>query len=120
MSGGRISIALAAALAAGFFVSGKRASDAQAINAQVSKAQASVAIAPPGATSCTGCHAGAPSGDQPALPSLTGQSAQAIEEAMAGFRSGAREATLMNRIAKGFTEDETRAIARWLAQEGAR
>jgi cytochrome c553 len=72
-------------------------------------------IAPPGATSCSGCHAGAASG----LPSLKGQSAQMIEEAMAGFRSGAREATLMNRIAKGFTEDETRAIARWIAAQDA-
>ncbi|MFM2443130.1 MAG: hypothetical protein RJB09_316, partial [Pseudomonadota bacterium] len=29
--------------------------------------------------------------------------------------SGAREATLMNRIARGFTPDESRAIALWLA-----
>ena len=36
---------------------------------------------------------------------------------MAAFRSGAREATLMNRIAKGFSEDETRAIARWIAAQ---
>ena len=71
-------------------------------------------LAPPGATSCSGCHAGAAAG----LPSLQGQSAQMIEEAMAGFRSGAREATLMNRIAKGFTEEETRAIARWIAAQG--
>ena len=37
---------------------------------------------------------------------------------MREFRSGARPATVMDRIAKGFTEDETRAIAAWLA--GAR
>jgi cytochrome c553 len=37
---------------------------------------------------------------------------------MEAFRTGAREATLMNRIAKGFTADETRAIAQWLATQG--
>jgi cytochrome c553 len=77
---------------------------------------AGFSIAPPGASSCSGCHADAASG----LPSLKGQSAQMIEEAMAGFRSGARDATLMNRIAKGFSEDETRAIARWIAAQDAR
>jgi cytochrome c553 len=32
---------------------------------------------------------------------------------MQAFRSGARPATVMDRIAKGFTEDEVRAIADW-------
>jgi cytochrome c553 len=36
---------------------------------------------------------------------------------MAEFRSGARPATVMDRIAKGFSEDETRAIAGWLAEQ---
>ncbi|HEY8581135.1 MAG TPA: hypothetical protein VIL72_14705, partial [Beijerinckiaceae bacterium] len=69
---------------------------------------------PPGATSCTGCH-GAPGG---ALPSLQGQSAEAISGAMAAFRSGERPATLMNRIAKGFSDEESRAIGVWLAAQG--
>lgn len=63
---------------------------------------------PPGATSCTGCH-GSVGLDLSAL------SAEAIEEALAGFRSGAREATLMGRIAAGFTPEESAAIASWLA-----
>jgi cytochrome c553 len=37
---------------------------------------------------------------------------------MDAFRSGGREATLMNRIAKGFTPEESRAIAKWLATQG--
>jgi cytochrome c553 len=36
---------------------------------------------------------------------------------MAELRSGARPATVMDRIAKGFSEDETRAIAGWLAEQ---
>jgi cytochrome c553 len=43
--------------------------------------------------------------------------AEEIAAAVANFRSGAREATLMNRIAAGFTDAEIEAIARWLARE---
>ena len=32
---------------------------------------------------------------------------------MQGFRSGQVPATVMNRIAKGFTDDEIKAIAAW-------
>lgn len=70
---------------------------------------------PPGATSCLGCHAGAGN----ALPSLNGRSASDIEAAMTAFRAGAREATVMDRIAKGFDDAETKAISAWLANMGA-
>jgi len=33
--------------------------------------------------------------------------------AMQDFRSGKRPATVMDRIAKGFSDDEIRAIAAW-------
>jgi cytochrome c553 len=66
--------------------------------------------APPGASSCLGCHGAEPT----SLPALTNLSASEIETAMDEFRSGAREATLMNRIAKGFTPEESNAIAVWL------
>ncbi len=72
--------------------------------------------APPGALSCSGCHGAA--GVE--IPSLSGLSADEINEAMGAFKSGARPATLMNRLAKGFNEAETRAISQWLAsQRGA-
>ncbi|MDB5571845.1 MAG: cytochrome [Hyphomicrobiales bacterium] len=69
---------------------------------------------PPGASSCSGCH-GAAGSD---LPTLSGRSADEIAGSMAAFRSGERPATLMNRIAKGFTDEETRAIAQWIAAQG--
>ncbi|TGD98648.1 c-type cytochrome [Methylobacterium nonmethylotrophicum] len=72
------------------------------------------AAPPPGATTCSGCH-GAPGG---AVPSLAGHSAEDIAAAMAAFRTGARPATVMNRIAKGFSDEESRAIAAWIAQGG--
>lgn len=66
---------------------------------------------PPGALACSGCH-GPGAG---AIPSLAGRSAGEIAAAMHGFRDGTRPATLMNRIAKGFSAQETEAIAQWLA-----
>jgi sulfide dehydrogenase cytochrome subunit len=38
-------------------------------------------------------------------------------QAMQELRSGQRTATVMDRIAKGFSDDETRAIAAWLAAQ---
>jgi cytochrome c553 len=37
---------------------------------------------------------------------------------MEAFRSGARPATLMNRIVRGFTPDEVRALSDWFAAQG--
>jgi sulfide dehydrogenase cytochrome subunit len=75
------------------------------------------ADAPPGATACTGCHGPATPGS--AIPPLDGHAAVDIVAAMQSFRSGEREATVMDRIAKGFSEEETRAIAEWLASPEA-
>ncbi|MFH6785441.1 MULTISPECIES: c-type cytochrome [Methylobacterium] len=72
------------------------------------------AAAPPGASSCSGCH-GAPGG---AVPSLSGHAAEEIAASLAAFRAGTRPATVMNRIAKGFSDEESRAIAQWLAGGG--
>jgi sulfide dehydrogenase cytochrome subunit len=70
------------------------------------------AAPPPGASSCTGCHA-AGSG----MGALAGMPAASIEAAMQGFRDGSRKATLMNRIAAGFTPAQTQAIALWFEQQ---
>jgi cytochrome c553 len=67
---------------------------------------------PAGAAACSGCHA--PAVLVSPVPPLAGRSANDIVAAMQDFRSGKREATIMNRIAKGFSDDETRAIAVWL------
>ena len=72
-------------------------------------------LPPPGASACSGCHAGRDN----AMPSLQGKSASDIEAAMIAFRNGAREATVMDRIAKGFSQSETTAISAWLANNGA-
>lgn len=75
-------------------------------------AAAAGAEPPAGASTCSGCHPPAAAG---AIPTLAGKPPAYIVAEMAAFRSGEREATVMGRIAKGFTDDETRAIADWLA-----
>lgn len=69
---------------------------------------------PPGASSCQGCHPIAASdGPVPALSTFT---AEQIVTAMQAYRSGARPATVMDRIAKGFSDEEVQTIAQWYAR----
>lgn len=72
-------------------------------------------MAPPGASSCSGCHGLNASSE--AVPALQGQEPGGIVAAMQAFRTGQREATVMDRIARGFTDEETRAIAAWVSQQ---
>ena len=70
--------------------------------------------APPGALSCSGCHpAGA--GVQTPVTRIVGRNADDIVTALLEFKSGKVPATVMDRVAKGFTDDEIRAIASWYA-----
>src|SRR5216684_4243222 len=77
---------------------------------------AAAAEAPPGAASCTGCHGEKPNGNTP-VPRLAGQDANAMVAAMQAYRSGQRPATVMDRIAKGFSDDEIKAIAAWFVMQ---
>ena len=67
---------------------------------------------PPGASSCSGCHPVSRAVETPA-GRLNGRKAADIAAAVAAFRTGERPATVMDRIAKGFTEEEIKAIADW-------
>jgi cytochrome c553 len=71
---------------------------------------------PAGAASCSGCHPASARVPSP-VPRLAGLDRAAIVRAMQDFRSGARAATVMDRIAKGFTDDEIQAIAAWYAAQ---
>ena len=71
---------------------------------------------PPGAAACTGCH---PASSRVASPvvRLNGLDRAAIVKAVREFRSGQRIASVMDRIAKGFTDEEIEAIAAWYATQ---
>jgi sulfide dehydrogenase cytochrome subunit len=84
----------------------------------VSIAAATVVSAEPpaGAVACSGCH---PSSSRVSSPvaRLVGRDRAEIVRAMQEFRSGARTGTVMDRIAKGFTDAEIQAIAAWYAAQ---
>ena len=86
-----------------------------AASAAAATGPAAAAGPPPGASGCSGCHAAAIT---TAIPSLRGLTAAQIATAMQAFRSGERDATVMDRIARGFSEHEIAAIAAWLGQQG--
>jgi cytochrome c553 len=71
---------------------------------------------PPGASSCSGCHAAGARVDT-AVPRLIGRSAADIIAQMQAFKGGQKPSTVMDRIAKGFTDPEIQAIADWYAQQ---
>ena len=79
----------------------------------------SVALAadpPPGAAACSGCHATSAAAETP-VPKIHGRDAGEMVAAFAAIRSGEKPSTVMGRIAKGFTDDELRPIADWLATQ---
>ena len=78
---------------------------------------AHAADAPTGAAallsaSCTGCHTTQPDSDH-AIPNLDGYSADDIRTALVAFRTD-DNATVMNRIARGYTDSDIDQIASYL------
>ena len=75
------------------------------------------ADAPPGASSCTGCHASTKIANSE-IPRIAGRKAADIVTFMREYRSGAWPSSVMGRIAKGFDDAEIDAIAQWLGAQG--
>jgi cytochrome c553 len=69
------------------------------------------------AQSCWNCHG--PGGDSPGdVPSIAGMSAAEIADSLRAYRSDENEGTIMNRIAKGYTDAEIEALSDYLAAAG--
>jgi len=69
------------------------------------------------ANACAGCHGtnGGSAGDT--MPSLASQSESAIVEAMLKFKSGERPSTIMGRLAKGYTDEQIKAMGGFFAKQ---
>jgi cytochrome c553 len=80
------------------------------------EAPARAADAPPGASSCTGCHAAKKIPDS-VIPRIAGRKAADIATAMREYRSGAWPSSVMGRIDKGFDDSQIDAIAAWFAAQ---
>ncbi len=70
--------------------------------------------APLAAQGCIGCHG--PNGAGIAgSPRLAGRDARELAGLLRAYRSGERQGTIMNRIARGYTEEEISAVSAWFA-----
>ena len=70
------------------------------------------------ALSCASCH-GTNGASPGSIPRIQGRSAEYIEKAMLQFKAGERPATGMNRIAKGYTDEEIKLLSAYLGNQQA-
>jgi sulfide dehydrogenase cytochrome subunit len=68
------------------------------------------------AATCVTCHGK----NATATGTLDGRPKGEIVQTMKDFRSGARSATLMHQLAKGYTEQQTELIAEYFSQQKAK
>lgn len=59
---------------------------------------------------CAACH-GPDGRSQGAIPSIHALPKEQLVDSLRAFRSGARQGTVMNRIAKGLSDDDITALA---------
>lgn len=68
------------------------------------------------ANTCAACHG--PNGSSIGImPSLAGTPTDYFIETMNGFKDGSRKATVMDRIAKGYSEGEIRSMATYFSKQ---
>lgn len=65
------------------------------------------------ANTCAGCHGTNGASQGPASPTIAGLSSDYFVETMQGFASGEIPSTIMGRIAKGYSDDELTAMAKY-------
>lgn len=70
------------------------------------------------AATCANCH-GTNGQAQGSAVSLAGYDAAKLVETMKAFAAGQREATVMHQLAKGYTDDQLKAMASFFASQKA-
>lgn len=69
-------------------------------------------------SACFGCHGDAGANRTSIPPIIQGVPADYIVSSMKAFRDGSRPATIMGRIAKGYTDEEIDATAKYISSLG--
>jgi sulfide dehydrogenase cytochrome subunit len=69
------------------------------------------------ANTCAGCHGtnGASAGD--IMPIIGGMEKEYLTTVLLEFKTGERDSTIMGRIAKGYSDNELKAIASYMAKQ---
>ncbi|MBF0622464.1 MAG: cytochrome c4 [Magnetococcales bacterium] len=100
----KLTLLAAGVLVAGGLLSGSPASAGEATASML-------------ANTCAGCHGTDGVSAGPSMPSLAGMPAGYLKEVMADFASGDRPSTIMQRIAKGYSESEIAKISSHFAAQ---
>ena len=66
---------------------------------------------------CAGCHGTNGASVGPSSPSLAGMSATYIADSMRAFKEGEREASIMTRIAKGYSDEDFEKMGEFFAAQ---
>jgi len=69
------------------------------------------------ANTCAGCHGTNGSSVGPASPTIAGISVDYFIETMEAYKKAERPSTIMSRIAKGYTEEEIKLMAKFFAKQ---
>lgn len=67
------------------------------------------------AFTCAGCH-GPEGRSQGVAPALDGEEAEDLYEILIEYKTDEEEGTIMNRIAKGYSDEELRAVAEYYSK----
>ena len=68
------------------------------------------------AAACASCH-GTNGKAQPGNEPLAGQNKDEMMKKLMDFKSGAKPATIMHQLAKGYTDEQLAAITAWFAAQ---
>ncbi|TXH70568.1 MAG: cytochrome c [Thiothrix sp.] len=66
---------------------------------------------------CFACHGAHGTSVGAPIPSLLGQTEEQLYTSLLAFKKGERPATLMNRIAKGYSDEDLKLIAKYIATQ---
>ena len=83
----------------------------------VKSAGRAVGTPPAAAATCVACHGADGVGITPDYPTLAGQHADYIEQALRAYRKGTRQNPVMNPMAAALKDDDIRALAEYFAQQ---
>ncbi len=86
-------------------------------------AAAKVAAGPSGQAmsfTCAGCHGTDGSSVGPSMPAIAGMDPEVFVDAMKAYKDNKRNATIMNRIAKAYNEEQFKAMAWFFAGQRLR
>ncbi|HMV05333.1 MAG TPA: c-type cytochrome [Accumulibacter sp.] len=67
------------------------------------------------AANCLNCH-GSEGRFNPAIPSIAGRDKAFLLETLKAYKAGTKAATIMNQLAKGYTDEEIAALADYFSR----